>query len=209
MNENKEFPNKESFNDKMLKFISDHISLVFVIFTLIVIILPNLFARCSIFPFFKPDRSGLSPNEIGDAIGGMTAPIVGLFSAFRVYIAFREQKKANDELIKFNKSDLKIKNYQYANDLLKDLKTRSNKLIFKYKTVSSENIFKDKDSILEGVRQFYHHQIKYSDSNLNEFQINCRDFYEFLILITKEIKTIQIDTFIRSYFLNSIILQFK
>ena len=130
MNENKEFPNKESFNDKMLKFISDHISLVFVIFTLIVIILPNFFARCSIFPFFKTDRIGLSPNEIGDAIGGMTAPIVGLFSAFRVYIAFREQKKANDELIKFNKSDLKIKNYHYANDLLTDFKTRSNKLLF-------------------------------------------------------------------------------
>lgn len=45
-------------------------------------------------PFIKSDGDGLAPNEIGDAIGGMTAPIIGLFSAFLVYVAFRTQNSS-------------------------------------------------------------------------------------------------------------------
>jgi len=34
-------------------------------------------------------------GEIGDTIGGLTAPIIGLLAAYLVYISFEEQRKAN------------------------------------------------------------------------------------------------------------------
>jgi hypothetical protein len=93
---------KISLNDRIVNFVSNNIVWVLLGFIVIVIILPRLFIGTSKIGFLD----NLKPNEIGDAIGGMTAPIIGLFSAFLVYIAFREQKKANDELIKFNKQQL-------------------------------------------------------------------------------------------------------
>jgi hypothetical protein len=36
----------------------------------------------------------MTKGEIGDAIGGMTAPIIGLFSAFLVYISFSRTSKS-------------------------------------------------------------------------------------------------------------------
>lgn len=87
----KKVDKKISINDKIVDIVSNNIVWVFLVFILIVIILPRLFigtAKIGIFDNFKP-------NEIGDAIGGMTAPIIGSFSAFLVYIAFREQVIAN------------------------------------------------------------------------------------------------------------------
>ncbi len=97
-----------SLNDKIVNFISNNIVWVFLVFILIVIILPRLFIGTSKIGFLD----NLKPNEMGDAIGGMTAPIIGLFSAFLVYLAFREQKKANDELIKFNRKQTQIQEFQ-------------------------------------------------------------------------------------------------
>lgn len=39
-------------------------------------------------------------GEIGDTIGGLTAPIIGLISALLVYVSFREQRIANEIQIK-------------------------------------------------------------------------------------------------------------
>ncbi|MBK9328333.1 MAG: hypothetical protein IPM95_03245 [Sphingobacteriales bacterium] len=83
--------NKISLNDKIVNFVSNNIVWVFLGFIVIVIILPRLFIKDSPLGIFN----GLKANEIGDAIGGMTAPIIGLFSSFLVYIAFREQVIAN------------------------------------------------------------------------------------------------------------------
>jgi hypothetical protein len=44
-----------------------------------------------------------SNSYIGSTIGGITAPIVGLLTAYLLYITFASQKKANDELIKINR----------------------------------------------------------------------------------------------------------
>lgn len=98
----KEEQDKISLNDKIVNFVSNNIVWVFLGFIIIVIILPRLFIGTSRIGFLD----NLKPNEIGDAIGGMTAPIIGLFSALLVYLAFREQKKANDELIKFNEKQV-------------------------------------------------------------------------------------------------------
>lgn len=44
-------------------------------------------------------------HEVGDAIGGISAPFIGLVSALLVFYSFREQYKANELLINARKED--------------------------------------------------------------------------------------------------------
>lgn len=93
--------NKISLDDKIINWVSANLFCSFSILVLIIFII--LLSVFGITALIYKDKTILNPNEIGDAIGGMTAPIIGLFSAFLVYIAFREQVKANRELMDFNK----------------------------------------------------------------------------------------------------------
>lgn len=49
----------------------------------------------------KSDNSNLSPNEIGDSIGGTLNPIIGITGAILTFLAFYIQFKANNEQRKF------------------------------------------------------------------------------------------------------------
>ena len=61
-----------------------------VIFGLI-IALPTLFTQPAFFDVFDFSNSG----QIGDTIGGITAPFISSIAAVLVYLALREQVKAN------------------------------------------------------------------------------------------------------------------
>ncbi len=54
--------------------------------------LPYLVTQCS-FGYFLGVKNA---NEIGDTLGGILGPFIGLMSAFLVYLALREQIKANN-----------------------------------------------------------------------------------------------------------------
>ena len=138
--------NKISFDDKIINWISKRIVLVFLVFIIIVIVIPNLFARLSIYPFIKPDGNGLAPNEIGDAIGGMTAPIIGLFSAFLVYIAFREQIKANDN---YEKNQLYDKEIEFIKNRISYIEAYIDNYEFHY-------IFNEQVVIIKGIAALYY-----------------------------------------------------
>lgn len=92
--------NKISLDDKIINWVSANLFYSFIILVLIIFIV--LLSVFGITALIYKDKTILNPNEIGDAIGGMTAPIIGLFSAFLVYIAFRAQIKANEQLQKQN-----------------------------------------------------------------------------------------------------------
>lgn len=62
-----------------------------VIFGLI-IALPTLFTQPAFFDVFDFSNSG----QIGDTIGGITAPFISCIAAVLVYLALREQVKANE-----------------------------------------------------------------------------------------------------------------
>ena len=64
-----------------------HIGKLFIAFVLFVIIAPFLFTRFQI----HFDETG----QIGDTIGGITAPIINTFAALLVYFAFKAQVEAN------------------------------------------------------------------------------------------------------------------
>jgi hypothetical protein len=75
-----------------------------------IFVLPWLFTR----PWFADFTDS---GQIGDTIGGTTAPFIGLLSAWLVYRAFKAQIKAN-ELIS---EQLKIEEQRYKDEKIKDI----------------------------------------------------------------------------------------
>jgi hypothetical protein len=57
----------------------------------IIALMPLVFTRSMKFNTFDFTQTG----QIGDTIGGITAPFVGILGAILVYISFNEQRKAN------------------------------------------------------------------------------------------------------------------
>lgn len=56
----------------------------------------------------KDNNDKLSPNELGDSIGGILNPIVGLLASILTFLAFYMQKIANDEI----KEQFKIQQFE-------------------------------------------------------------------------------------------------
>lgn len=53
--------------------------------------------------FFNSSIDFSNTGEIGDTISGLTAPFIGVFGGILVYVSFRKQVEANEELIESNK----------------------------------------------------------------------------------------------------------
>lgn len=83
-----------------------------------IIIFPYLFTRTGTISF-------IGTGEIGDTIGGITAPITGLIGAILIYLALRAQIDANNlisiQLKKQKEEDDERRNYRYISDLYKYL----------------------------------------------------------------------------------------
>ncbi len=159
---------KISLNDRIVNFVSNNIVWVFLGFIVIVIILPRLFIGTSKIGFLD----NLKPNEIGDAIGGMTAPIIGLFSAFLVYIAFREQKKANEiQLKQIKDQELNViieKETNYYSDKI----IRIEKMILEFRF----NIDGRHDFEITGVNAI-RHMFMYSKNGIIKVPHSYHEFY--------------------------------
>lgn len=64
---------------------------ILIIGIVIIALMPTVFTRNTWFKAFDFTETG----QIGDTIGGITAPFVGILGAILVYISFNEQRKAN------------------------------------------------------------------------------------------------------------------
>ena len=83
--------------------------LVFLISSIIIISLPVLLTKNSVISL-EVD----SPNEIGDTLGGIMGPFVGLLAAFLTFLAFWVQYQANQKVQEqFQKQELSNKLYYY------------------------------------------------------------------------------------------------
>ncbi len=77
-------------------------------------------------------RFGLtsSPGEIGDTIGGITSPLIGLLSAILIYITLNEQIKANELLNNQINHDNRIKQIsellKTANEIVSSMRYHDN-----------------------------------------------------------------------------------
>lgn len=111
----------------MLKFKDS--KLYFSILGIVLIIFSSLyiFTRPAIWSEYDFSSTG----DIGDTIGGITAPIINLIGAFLLYISFKEQIKANSEIYKATLEQRKDRNFEIVLNTFLDLKSEFINLEYK------------------------------------------------------------------------------
>lgn len=117
----------------------------FLCFAVIILLLPVLLTRAANTAIFDFSHTG----EIGDTIGGITAPFVGLVSAYLVYRAFIVQVEANKIQSRNNEFGIALK-------LIDDLENRMNNENNpnEYTTTFGQTTKSDKAKFFEIVRFF-------------------------------------------------------
>lgn len=166
---------KISLDDKIINWVSFNLFYSFLILILIIVLV--LVSVFGITALIYEDKTILNPNEIGDVIGGMTAPIIGLFSAFLVYIAFRAQINANEELQEFNKKQVGFNELSEILILEKNLEEDFENLHFTFfdKFISQQqHTYKGRDAI----------------NQLNDFLLNYKTHQEDFITSAFKANTI-------------------
>ncbi len=191
---------KKSLNDKIEDIVSNNTIWVFLGFILVVIILPRFLLEKS-FLGYVPNDPKIDPSSI---INNLTTPIIGLFSAFLVYIAFREQVKANKELEKFNNRDTKIKELANIFSLSDRLISKVNKLELILDNTNPSDKIIGISSISNSLYKIHKNQILFKNTNLSDHFNNCSDLYDYLSLLIKEINNSKLEDNYKSYFLNQV-----
>ena len=77
-------------------------------------------------PCFCPDLNFLNTGEIGDTIGGITSPFVGMLSVILLWLTFREQRN-------FNKMQAQDNRINHLLTIHSDLNSLNNRVVYKYK----------------------------------------------------------------------------
>jgi hypothetical protein len=75
------------------KWIFEKVDRVAILMVLVIFIVPRILSFKAPFEFMGLANES---NEIGDAIGGMTAPFINAISAILLYMAFQQQRAANN-----------------------------------------------------------------------------------------------------------------
>ena len=84
-------------------FIIIGILIIISLVIILLIVLPSTLITTLHIPFGCLNTDFTNTGQIGDTIGGITAPFIGLISIWLLYITFREQRKFNKEQINFQK----------------------------------------------------------------------------------------------------------
>lgn len=109
---------KESFFDRIQGWI---VAILIIIALVWVVSAPFLLSQPGNYDF-------TTSGEIGDTIGGITAPAIGLLSAFLVALSFRAQVKANKQINSQILKSHEETNFMYLNDEFIKLKERTKKI---------------------------------------------------------------------------------
>ena len=79
---------------------------------ILLIVLPTTLITTFHIPFGCLNTDFTNTGQIGDTIGGITAPIIGLISIGLLYITFKEQREFNKKQVEFNKEETDFKKSQ-------------------------------------------------------------------------------------------------
>ncbi len=163
---------------------SDDNALTFVICTLVaMIVCPVLFTAPALADCLNFTETG----QIGDTIGGITAPIVGLCSIFLLYYTLKEQ-------MIFNKSQSKDNKMSQLLGLQSDIIQMNERVKFSFKKSSSESLIEAGGvcslSLLEKVNDYKPYielcQYRYLNEELKVFLELCCHYFNYLNNIDKQ-----------------------
>ncbi len=117
--ENKWIDSFKRFKKRVPRSIKGFLSFLFgLVLIILIFAMPTVLTRdishfVDIFPSFR------TTGEIGDTIGGITAPFIGLLAAYLVYISFKKQVEANERLMDIEKQNSKLNAFQTYSESFK------------------------------------------------------------------------------------------
>jgi hypothetical protein len=182
----------ETDNEKKKREIKNHrknAKLVLIIGLSVLVISPFILTRPASFNFLDFTNTG----EIGDTIGGITAPIVNLIAAILVYLSFQQQILANEIQINLIIHERERDQAKINKEILLLFYSEIKETIFKleYESVSKiarergrhgigskamQAYIKDCDSYKEAIRDMtdFHERILSVLRDINEYIDTCR-----------------------------------
>ena len=83
----------------------------------ILLVIIAIILLCLIFTFICKKLFKCT-GQIGDTIGGITAPIIGLISIWLLYITFREQRRFNEKQLDFDREQLHFNEWESLKSIL-------------------------------------------------------------------------------------------
>lgn len=167
---------RQKMKNRVTIFIEKHLTVIVLIFILWVLVSPILFTQFSIVSFSHDGSTG----QIGDTIGGITAPAIGLLSAILLYLALTKQIENNNIIVQ--ESNFRT-TYIYTSKLLHlssvGIKMKSLLIVCSIVFCSRFNLIKphDKNADWTLVKNSNDIQIYTKDvpgSNLKELKINTK-----------------------------------
>ncbi len=179
------------------------IEILFVFVIIAIFSLPRIFSLISKIGFTSQET-----GYTGDTIGGITAPIIGLFSALLVYIAFKEQVKANIKLQAFNEAQDLKNEWNYINTILENIKLHYESLTLEI----NEGIEIKKLTGREAVNNLfsdiykYDHYVKTIPSNILHFTYSAILAYKQINYFLKKAQSSTLSPFDKQYFRNCAVL---
>ena len=156
-----------------------------ILITVILLLVSSIFA-----PYLLTRESliGISfegKGDIGDVIGGVTAPFINLIAAILVFISFRQQVVANTNQTKVNNVLMKTTNHAYIEKLYKDIIAN-----FDYQE-ANEELFHD---LTQNLDNLYHFPTKTIEVNISS-DIDYSKIFD--LLNSVEFLIVEIDNHIK------------
>lgn len=161
----------------MFDFIKKHIGWIVIVILLIIIIAPRLFTIPSLCECLDFSETG----QIGDTIGGITSPFIGILSVILLYLTLKEQ-------IQFNKTQQIASDYDLLIKLRDKISDLSNNLQINVKHRHQENLLYQGSSSINYLRCSI-----YPDNSIDENSFDnlykgsieiaelCLSFYDILL----------------------------
>mgnify|MGYP001282232232 CR=1 FL=1 len=109
---------------KLFKKDEYNVGMIVLIIALIILFIPVLLTQPAPFNFLNFTNKG----QIGDTIGGLTSPFLNGLAAILIYIAFKEQVKANTNFMNMEERKIIIEQINYIQNynIVKDVQDFNN-----------------------------------------------------------------------------------
>lgn len=148
-------------------------------FTLLIVVLCFLAILLFNLPAFIKQLDLSNSSQIGDSLGGMTAPIIGIVSSVLLYLALTRQVESNNDQKLKNESDIIF-------SLVNQYQAEVSSFYYKYSQSGQEHIYRG----IEGLNKFSNDFPNYSFRSHN-FTFEAYFEAKQLLLLVRSFKLIE------------------
>ena len=162
----------------MINFFQKHIGCIVLVVVLLAFIAPRILTL--------PGAEWLDlthTGEIGDTIGGTTAPFWGFLSIILLYLTLKEQQKFNEKQLRFNETQQMVSDYDILMKLRDNISELSNNLKVAICPRTGGQCTPLQGSFyIEGLNNTTHPESAIEEGDFDQLYRNCIEIAELILL---------------------------